>query len=525
VDASLSDLLPVAASRRPSTIALCDDLGGELTYSELNDRVIRSRAIIQDSGLGTGDRIVLDVERSCESVVAIHAAIAAGCVVVPVSDGSQSGIQYDALNWLAPSAVIGPRATQIMENIQGQHTISATSLSALSKGPNRPMKRKPPEHATKIAYIVLTSGSTGTPRCIVGAHAAALFCVEEINHALGNKDDDVILCGLPLSFDYGFYQIFLAVAAMCTLRLTNIFENPLGLPRLANQACATALPATPGLIRAMNKSHLWHRLDSRRLRYVCSTGDYLTQSDISSLSEALPYTSVVPMYGLSECKRVAISPPGNGTRAEGGVGYPLPGTETKLNDCFAIGGRTVGELHVAGPHLMPGYWHADGITDAGRYYSDANGKRWLRTGDVFEIKGDGYLIFVDRMDAIIKVGDAKYSLFDAERELKVVKGVSSVILACFDANGAPSNEAPEKIVAFVVADRSRSLTVEKIARDLLAFAVERDIGLVPDEFCFVDRIPLNERGKIDRNRLSAGYPSVPEKYAAPAGRRVPPSQR
>jgi acyl-CoA synthetase (AMP-forming)/AMP-acid ligase II len=167
------------------------------------------------------------------------------------------------------------------------------------------------------------------------------------------------------------------------------------------------------------------------------------------------------MYGLTECKRVSVTPPGTPSGRERSAGLPLPGTEVRiLNELgLEVGCGETGTLHVAGPHLMEGYWQAREETEE-KWYTGAGGVRWLDTGDLFTRDSEGFLYFEGRRDALLKILGERVHPAEVEAVLSGIPGVAEAAVALTERKtGCP------KLCALVHPDTGAEIDEDQILRE------------------------------------------------------------
>jgi len=397
--AYLDDLLARGASTTPDAVLL-ESEDRQWTYAQVERLAERGARWLEEAGVLPGDRVLVMGDNSDGFLVGVVSLLSEGAVAIPVSPH----VAQDLL----PVIVASTTPTAVFAAPRELHRWSAT-LTGLARrgfpellsgeGRGAPPRRRARGEA---ACIIFTSGSTGVARGVTCTHAAILAAVGGINRVLGQRQEDRILCALPFSFDYGLYQVFLAMACGAAVVVAAPAAAITGLPRLLADRRITVLPLVPGLSVLLLRSRMLERLTPRTLRMVTSTGDLLPSAQVDRWRSLLPNACVVPMYGLTECKRVAIMPPHLGPAApSGSVGLPLPGTKVHLRPSGAQASDTTwGELWVMGPHLMAGYW-GDAEATRQRFPMDPEtGARQLRSGDAFTRDADGFLRFLGRMDAL-----------------------------------------------------------------------------------------------------------------------------
>jgi acyl-CoA synthetase (AMP-forming)/AMP-acid ligase II len=413
-------------------------------------------------GVKIGDRVIVSCANKAETVIALLACLAYGMIFVPVEHdiGDKAYIQQDCQ---AKFVYTGGQP----ENIEGEERVNL-----------------PPE---TTGYIIYTSGSTDKPKGVVAPIFAIDFCIEAINKRIGNNENDRILSRLPLSFDYGLYQVFLALRFRSVLTFVDNETPLLSIPRILVEQKITALPVVPTMLSALLNARVLKGEYCPYLRYICSTGEVLSIDIIKKVHNALPNVLIIPMYGLTECKRVSIMPPHRWDKImAGSCGLPLDGTTVKLID----EGEKEGELIIYGPNVMNGYW-GDEESSSNIFCVDECGQRYLRTGDSFFIDNEGFLYFRHRLKNMIKVSGYAVSGADIEDLLKCIEGVIDIRVF-----GLPDKVYGEKVCACIYTNEAGiKEKIEELSKKLPFHKQIRKIVLYNNPF------PVNKNGKVDINVL------------------------
>jgi acyl-CoA synthetase (AMP-forming)/AMP-acid ligase II len=239
-------------------------------------------------------------------------------------------------------------------------------------------------------------------------------------------------------------------------------------------------------------SGMLKRVSLPNLRYISSTGDVLSVPLIDSIQTILPQVKVVPMYGQTECKRIAVMPLGmTGKIMNGSCGLPLTGTHAYIRDPDENG---IGELIVSGPHVMFGYLHSD-EESAGYFFYDKNWGHSLRTGDLFHIDEDGYLYYHDRIKRIVKHNGYRIGLKELENTYEEkLKGLYQEIRLL----GVPDPLCGEQILVCVVSTINSDVLVMKLQETSITLA---EYQRPAKAYITQEPFPLNPNGKIDDERL------------------------
>ncbi len=450
---------------------ILSDRKEKLTYRELDIRVKKLAKQMRMTGVKAGMRVLIKNDNTIRTAVEILACIYLHVCFLPLPEK----ITEEQLAYIIKDS----RASLLIDH--GRISIMPLELKTSCKFQ---------EEEGELVYILYTSGSTGRPKGVMASCRQVMFCVNAINERLGNGPGDCILCVLPLSFDYGLYQLFLALQFGAKLIL---LQHPMlqQIPALLCQERITGFPAMPAMLNMMLKTGLLQRVKLPELRYISSTGDDLSVELIRCIHDLFPHVFIFPMYGLTECKRVSIMPENRWDKIwEGSCGIPLTGTEVYLDQVMEDG---TGELIVRGPNVMEGYWMDDEKEEA--FFVDGDGRKCLRTGDRFRIDKEGFLYFCGRKKRILKTNGYRISCMELEMYLTKHLGDMAEEVRII---GIPSETAGEMIVGCIHSQRDAEYLQEQLRHIVLGLPqYQRPHGF----YCTKNAFPLNVNGKIDDGRL------------------------
>ncbi|HEY4457791.1 MAG TPA: AMP-binding protein, partial [Pseudonocardiaceae bacterium] len=335
--------------------------------------------------------------------------------------------------------------------------------------------------------IIYTSGSTATPKGVVSCHRQVVFVARAIQSRLGYRADDVVFCALPLSFDYGLYQVYLCVLAGACLVLADESDSGATLVATLNRCQATVLPLVAPMAATLVALVARTSRAPAALRLITSSGASLDDALARGLRTLLPNAVLVGMFGLTECKRVTVGEPQELIAFPGSCGRALPDTEIYVID--DRGNRLppgeVGELVVRGPHVMSGYW-GDPLLTAARFPRDELGEARLRTGDQCRIDADGRLYFVGRADDIYKQRGFRVSILEVEAAALRVPGVRAAA-ALPPENGGGAVLVVEGDLTPIALRVGMSQHIEDLT--------------IPEECHVLRALPVGPNGKIDKRGL------------------------
>lgn len=465
-----------------------------VTFGEVAQASQAVAARLRGLGVTPGDRMLIVTRNHPEAIAAAFGAARCGVTFVFLHHTISAAGFARIVREVEPSCVVLDESTLLLRPAVGGLPLLTAGVStqdgerladvfAARGACRRDNERRDP------LCLVYTSGSTGAPRGVMVSHANMAFTSAAIQRRLKYRADDVIGLYLPLSFDYGLYQLFLALDVRASVYLGSLDLVPLQLCESLAAEGATVLPAVPALV-----SWLVRLLDRKprslpRLRSVTNTGEPLPASLVNALRARLPEVEVFLMYGLTECKRVSILLPSELESHPGSVGRPLDGTTAIVVDAEGrpVPDDTPGELVVAGPHVTYGYWRAPEET-ARRFRIAADGSRAVLTGDTCRRSPDGYLYVEGRKDALVKHRGFRVSLLEIESAAAAASGAQCAAVI------APPHS--DQLHLFLT--RGAATSADAIARALRS---SLEPHKVPDHIHVVTALPTTAHGKVDRDSL------------------------
>lgn len=506
--------LEASSEKYPGKTALV--AGGErYTYADVDAMASRVAAALEASGFRRGDRAVVFLDNSLEAVVSLFGVLKAGGVFVMVNPSMKA----EKLAWILDNcrafALFGPASRHALAAeaagksahlkrifLAGRINSRApledkrtASLDEAIRGAGAPVAGAATTESD-LATIIYTSGSTGTPKGVMMAHGNMAAAASSITEYLENTADDIILNTLPVSFDYGLYQVLMAFMTGATVILERSFLYPYRTLETMLKEKVTGFPIVPTMAAILLKMDDIKKMSFPALRYLTNTAAALPVAHITKLRELFPGAALYSMYGLTECKRVSYLPPAELDRRPASVGRAMPRTEAFVVDenGVRVGPGVVGELVVRGPHVMRGYWEMPEATARVLRPGARPGETVLHTGDLFRSDDEGFLYFVGRTDEIIKSRGEKVSPREIENVLCSIEGVVEAAVV-----GVPDPLLGQAIKAFVVKREDAAMA----ERDVLRFCAARlEDYMVPRAIEFVGELPTTDSGKVRKVSLS-----------------------
>jgi amino acid adenylation domain-containing protein len=509
----VQDFLEHSADRLPGKTALVCD-GQRLTYAQIEEMANRVSHALIAGGVVRGDRVGLFLHNSIELVVGIFAILKAGAVFVAINATTKHDKFHYILNNCRATALIADvradlsglveDATRAVSSLRcvvlaGKGTVENAGAhcvaweAALSQSDATRPRRQCVD--LDLACLIYTSGTTGDPKGVMSDHSNVVFAASSIIEYLENRESDVVINVLPLSFDYGLYQLLMTFKFGGTLVLEKSFTYPAAVLKKMEQERVTGFPGVPTVYAMLLPMDL-SAFDLSSLRYLSNTAAALPVSHIEAIRKKFPTATLYSMYGLTETKRTLFLPPAELDRRPGSVGVPIPGTEGWIEDesGHRLGPGEVGELVVRGRHVMRGYWEAPEATNNRYRPGLVPGERACYTGDLFRMDEDGFFYFVGRRDDIIKSRGEKVPPKEVEAALYLLEGVREAAVI-----GISDPVLGQAIKAFVVVTEGNSLTDKQVLAHCRAHLEDY---MVPKHVEFRSELPKTSSGKITKKGLS-----------------------
>lgn len=348
---------------------------------------------------------------------------------------------------------------------------------------------------TAPAYVLFTSGTTGRPKGVAISHENILSYIQYMSAVVALAPEDRASQLFGLTFDLSVHDMFLTWAAGACLVVPGPHDHLAPRNYLKNREL-TAFFSVPTLVAAG-----LGRLPSAsfpKLRVSLFCGEPLHESLVDKWTAIAPNSRVLNLYGPTEAT-VAISHyewtqkephrTGNGIVS---IGTVFPGHRYAIVDAdmnpLELGGK--GELLLSGPQVAPGYINTPQETER-RFVRrvDEPDSIWYRTGDIVRQGPEGLLEYCGRNDEQVKVAGFRVELAEVEFHLRQASGSDIVVVGCRrNQNGH---------VVGLIAVLQEEMRNEEGA--ILAELRKRlPPYMIPTAFRFVDALPTNARGKIDR---------------------------
>ena len=539
-DRTLVDYLADAARERPAQPALLFK-GAVVTYAQLQTLSDACGSAFTSLGITRGDRVALLLPNCPQFSIAQFAAWKIGAIVAPLNptytehelEGPlrDHGVEtivtltrfYGRVKSVQPrTPVRRVIATNIKEYFPpplrllftlfretrdgdritlaaGDHDFA--NLLLINRG------RTPPAsvaRASDPAVLLMSGGTTGTPKGVIGRHGAYVIAGLQIRTWMAaalSGPADVNFLPLPLFHVYG--NVGVQALSLINSSAIALVPNPRDLPDLlatVRRVKPTFFNGVPTLyIALLNHPDVRSgKVDFKSIR-LCFSGAAPLLADTKTRFEAITGGRIVEGYSLTEAMMALCVNPVKGANKLGSVGMPLPDVKVRIVDAEegtrAMPAKEVGEIIVAAPQLMDGYWgHSEETSATLRQHPDLDGGgAWLHTGDLGYLDEDGYLFIVDRKKDLMKPSGMQVWPREVEEVLATHTAVAEVGVA-----GVPDPVKGEAVKAWVVLRAGEHATEQ----DLRAFCRDKLAPYkVPSKIEFRTELPKTMVGKVLRRVL------------------------
>jgi long-chain acyl-CoA synthetase len=512
----LYEILRIASAEVPDRPATAF-LGAHLTFAELKQQADRLAMALLELGIKQNDRVGIMLPNCPQYLIATFAVLRLGAIVVNINPlytareilvvAQDSGLRtLITLDALAP-AVIGVRdQTSIIDLIissLAEYSPAATPPSAiagtlrlgdlLAGAPPTQLPAVEIDPDQDVAVLQYTGGTTGVPKAAMLTHYnifANVIQTQTWSHTDLRRGEDTYLLVIPFFHIYGFTVGMMDGLWRGALQVLIPRYDVEAVLTAIRDYCPTYFPAVPTIYISILNHPRAREYGIDKVR-AFNSGSAPLPVEVIEQFERMTGGTLFEGYGLSEASPVTHSTPSLSRRKAGSIGVPLPDTDMKIVDLqegtreVAIGAE--GELCIAGPQVMKGYWNRPDET-AIALRTDEAGRTWLYTGDVAHMDDEGSTYIVQRKKDMVIVGG--FNVYPTE-----VEGVLYTHPAVLEAAviGVPDAYRGEVVRAFVVLKSGTAITGEELIEHCRSGLAEFK---VPRKIEIRESLPKSAVGKI-----------------------------
>ena len=511
--APLDQLLRVGLAAGPDEPAL-DSATRALTWRELEEESSSLAAGYRGLGLQPGDRIASLMPNRIDLVVHYLACFKAGLVATPLNYRYTHREIDHALEVSGATALLAhaERAADLAESERAAALALGTIAYADEGAPaggewshsfaallaTEPLPAQPPADPAGPAAIFFTSGSTGPAKGVTHTNESLRWMIASAAAAFELSAEDVFLPGSSMSHIGSFLWALTTLSVggrVVVARSTDAHE----LLPLLREHQPTVLAMIPAALSALIHDHELEPEDFSSLR-ICRAGADKVSTELLHEFAAAAGFPIVEGYGMSEVGLATLNPP-SGVVKQGSIGLPIGGFSIAVRDEAGepAGIETVGRVWIRTRSRMAGYWEAPEAT------AEVVIEDWLDSGDLARADEDGYLWFFGRKKQVIVHDGSNISPYEVEGAL-----VEHPAIALAGVVGVHDTTHGENVRAYVTLEEGAE---RPSSADLIVFCRERVGYKAPEEIVFLEEMPLNPTGKIDR----VGLKKMAEDHLHPHG--------
>lgn len=518
--AALSSYFEQSAARHLERAALNIE-GRSWSYREVRAAKGKVIRFLREQGLaGRGRTVGLLCDKSLAAYAGMLGIMDAGCVYVPLNpkfpperlsrmleDAELSAlIAGESLASTAAALLRGcarPVLVLLPECERVPECMPATGLHrCFAGGEEDDVQDAPAPMASggDPAYLLFTSGSTGRPKGVPVTHENARCCVESVSREFAMTESDRFTQFAELTFDFSIGEIFLCWKAGGCLYVPSFAELMMPI-RFVLRNELTVWSSVPTLANNLKMLRVLKPDSLRSLRLSFFCGEALSCDLAAAWQAAAPAARVVNLYGPTEAAVFATyyvydpaSPPAGEVVP---IGAPLSGFSYRIlrEDGSPAPAGAPGELLLAGPQVVPGYWRDPAGTARSfmRLPDDPEGRVWYRTGDLASFDDEVGLRFRGRRDHQVKLRGFRVELQEIEAVLKRVAGCDAAAVVPLRLK----NGRCEDVVGFCSEAGWREDEIKRRCKEYLPDY------MVPQRIFPLGELPVNENGKVNYLKLSA----------------------
>ncbi|MEC5341228.1 class I adenylate-forming enzyme family protein [Brenneria populi] len=494
----ISTLLGQAARKWPHEIALCEPSSARtLTFFELDLALSAVGRALDRLSIAPGERVAILADAGIDYLIADYGCMACGRVRVPLDPALSEHELLAQLRDAGAALLLFSAQYAALADAMRSAGIECQPLSSVIESSPAASAPRPAQPAQALASLNYTGGTTGAPKAVMHRHVSLCAVLQNIVMARGAAVGDILLNVRPL-WPIAAVAVLAHLLSGGRVVLGGRFDAATFIAQLAAYRAAFSSLVPTQLLRLLRETGA----SPAPLTYLKSIdiGAAALAEEVREGACALFGERIGVLYGMTEapwsCYLSASQMAAarrDGASIEGLVGRPLFSAAVRIDRAGADG---VGEILIAGPQLMAGYWRraelSAGVLDNG----------WLRSGDLGRIRPDGQLLVLGRRKEIIRSGGKSVQPGEVAQSLLRYPGV-------LDAHvfGLPDIEWGEQVCAAVVTDGRPALTARRLMEHCRARLSRHK---VPRQIFFVEQLPRSHYGKVQKSLLLAALGLAPQ---------------
>lgn len=455
----------------------------KITYEQLSCLIRKAASFLKSKGVNKGDKVILEASPSIEFIGFYFATHLLNAVSVPI-DIIFSENQFEEIRLLTDSKLI----------ITFQKKFSSTVLIEQDSLDDYEEIIECLVPIKSEADILFTSGTTGKPKGVVLSHLSMRRGAENIIEGSEMLKDTINLVGVPIHHSFGLGTVRALLLNKATVVFVNGFSSLKLIKQTYDKYHCNALSIVPSALNIINE-FCKGRLDLlfSSLRYFEFGSASISEKMMHQLRTQFPHTKIFASYGSTESPRTMYVDLSCYPYKINTIGRPLKNVSVSIIDDnfkeIESSKEKIGRVCFKGEMNSLRYWKNEEETNL--VFRD----KFYFSNDLGYIDEDGFVCLVGRVNEILNIGGKKISTSKVEEIVNSCKGVKES--ACIGVK-KENNILGEAPYVFVVLENHIQLTEEVIQN---AFIQSNNLYIKPEKVIFVQSLPLNRIGKVDKNLL------------------------
>jgi amino acid adenylation domain-containing protein len=503
-DATMIMLFEERSALDPESIALISDTG-EITYSELNAKANRLAGVLRQHNIGKGDYIGILLRRSPEMIISLLAIYKTGAAYIPLNLTDPANRILSIIETAKIKVILtnSDNKTDLAGKCEkyGIEDLFKQSAGFPAKFENTQIS------SSDHAYVIFTSGTTGTPKGVLVNHKSAVNLIEWVNKTFEISKNDKLLWVTNLSFDLSVYDIFGILAAGASIRIVSEDDrqDPEKQFNIMLNEGITFWDSAPQSLKQLEPylGSAGKSGSNKSLRLVFLSGDWIPLSLPSAVTSAFPSVVFTGLGGATEAtiwsnyfivdkinpewKSIPYGKPIQNARY-----YVLDNT---FNHCRV---KQPGNLYIGGECLALGYFNDPVLSDS-KFITDPfnPGCKMYLTGDKAQWMADGNIEFLGREDEQLKVRGYRVEIGEIRNAVLLNKRIRDAIVI-----PDKSDRLNVQVILFITTFDNMKPDIKALKSEFRASLPEY---MIPADIVFCTEFPATANGKVDTKSLLASY--------------------
>ncbi len=498
---SLPALIQQQCDRTPDAIAA---MGGDdsQTYAELSRKSDQVAAFLSQQGIGAGDLVGLCCNRDVDTPALLVGIMKSGAGYVPLDPDYPA----DRLKFMVQDAGLKHVLHHAEQtSLVQQFDVPTTAIESLDDT-NAEAPQVEIDIDRDVAYVIYTSGSTGQPKGVLVPHRGVVNMLSSMIQWPGFTSRDRILATTTLSFDISVAEMFLPLIVGGSVAVVDrqTAKDTVALVAAMQKFDVTFMQATPAMWRMIVETDFAGR---DGMKFV-TAGEPLPRDLIQPLLDRCD--ELWNLYGPTETTVYS-----SGTRVQNDIDPILIGVPVANNQVFVVDednklcpAGVAGELLIAGDGMTLGYLNRPELN--AEKFTDWNGVRVYRTGDLAKLTSDGQIDHLGRIDHQIKFNGHRIELGEIDAAMAMQPGVRQAATVLRE-----DRPGDIRLVGYLLAKADQTPNVSQIRNEI---ASQLPDYMVPGTIVVVEEFPHTPSGKLDRKSFpppSTARPDIGTEFVAP----------